>query len=172
MSPPAKPWTWASPFGCPPGWHIYAKNPGDAGLPTTVSWHPPPGATVGALIYPPHSTFDEGGLTTFGHAGCAVFTARATVPSGGTTFTVGAHVTWLACKDICIPGAADLSLTLPVTAGLPRASAETTQFPTVPPSPTAAAFGLAMAPGLALLGGLLLNPDALRLPDPGPEGPD
>src|ERR1700683_3237285 len=35
-----------------PGWHIYWKNPGDAGLPTLVKWDLPSGYSVGDLSYP------------------------------------------------------------------------------------------------------------------------
>jgi len=147
-------------FRLAPGWHIYARNPGDAGLPTEVAWTLPPGATVGELAYPPHQRFDEAGLTTYGYADSALFTARAvpaTVP-----FPVRAHVSWLACKEICIPGAADLFLDLPAAAGTPVPSAEAPSFALAAPmpsapQPSAAAIGIAAALGLAVLGGLLLN---------------
>jgi thiol:disulfide interchange protein DsbD len=144
-------------FRLAPGWHIYARNPGDAGLPTEVSWRLPPDAAVGELVYPPHRAFDEGGLTTFGYAGEVLFAARATTPQDAATLPVSA---WLACNAICIPGAADLSLTLPATIGTPpRPSADAARFaaPTEPPPAATPGIGLAAALGLALLGGLLLN---------------
>ncbi len=127
-------------FRLAPGWHIYARDPGDAGLPTEIAWRLPPGASVGDLIYPPHKAFDEGGLTTFGYDGEVRFTARAATPPGAAVLPVNARVTWLACKNICIPGGADLSLLLHAAAPPPAATA-----------------GLLAALGLALLGGLLLN---------------
>jgi thiol:disulfide interchange protein DsbD len=129
-------------FRLTPGWHIYARDPGDAGLPTAVAWRLPPGVAVGDLVYPPYRTFDEGGLTTFGYEGEVRFAARATPPPGATTLPVAARVTWLACNDICIPGAADLSLTLHAAAT---------------PASSTSALGLLAAFGFALLGGLLLN---------------
>jgi DsbC/DsbD-like thiol-disulfide interchange protein len=79
-------------FRLAPGWHIYARNPGDAGLPTEVSWRLPPDAAVGELVYPPHRAFDEGGLTTFGYAGEVLFAARATTPQDAATLPVSARV--------------------------------------------------------------------------------
>jgi len=32
----------------------------------------------------------------------------------GSTLPLAAHVEWLACRDICIPGRADVELALPV----------------------------------------------------------
>src|SRR5271167_1414229 len=34
------------------GWHVYWKNPGDAGLPTKVKWTLPEGFAAGPLMYP------------------------------------------------------------------------------------------------------------------------
>src|SRR5688572_29127413 len=35
-----------------PGWHGYWLNPGDAGLPMTIDWQLPPGASLGPLRFP------------------------------------------------------------------------------------------------------------------------
>ncbi len=148
-------------FRLAPGWHIYAENPGDAGLPTTVAWTLPQGASVGPLVYPPHKRFDEAGLTTYGYDTHAVFTARATAPAAAAPFVVGAKVSWLVCKDICIPGEASLSLTLPVAAGTPQPSFDALEFTAAPAAaplpPPASDLGIWLALGLALAGGVLLN---------------
>ena len=50
-----KPFTVGVLLKIDPGWHIYWKNPGDAGLPTKVKWTLPDGFTAGELRYPtPH----------------------------------------------------------------------------------------------------------------------
>ncbi len=146
-------------FRLEPGWHIYAKDPGDAGLPTEVAWTLPPGASVGPLNYPPHAKFDEGGLTTYGYADRAVFTARATAPGENAPLPIRARVSWLICKEICIPGQADLDLTLPVATGAPLPSLDAALFAadaSAPPPPVART-GLWVALALALAGGVLLN---------------
>src|SRR4051794_25705450 len=35
-----------------PGWHIYWRNPGDAGIATSIEWTLPPGITVGQIQWP------------------------------------------------------------------------------------------------------------------------
>src|SRR5207248_2595837 len=35
-----------------PGWHTYWKNPGQSGLPTTVTWELPPGVSAGEIQWP------------------------------------------------------------------------------------------------------------------------
>lgn len=145
-------------FRLDPGWHIYAKDPGDAGLPTEVVWTLPEGARVEPLVYPPHRTFDEAGLTTFGYADRAVFTARAVSPADDTPFPVRARVSWLICKEICIPGQADLDLVLPVAAGAPLPSLDAGLLAAAAlPPPPAPGLGLWLALGLAFAGGVLLN---------------
>ncbi|MBN2751135.1 MAG: thioredoxin family protein [Rhodospirillaceae bacterium] len=157
---PGQPITLGVAFDLAPGWHIYAQNPGDAGLPTEVDWILPPGTTHDDLAYPPATRFDEGGLITFGYADHAVLTTRATPPETNQPLHIGARVTWLACKTICIPGSANLSLTLPLVSGTSRPSPEPlalaqSDAPPLIHAPTRP--GPWMAIGLAVLGGILLN---------------
>lgn len=35
-----------------PGWHVYWRNPGDSGLPTTIDWRLPPGFSAGQILWP------------------------------------------------------------------------------------------------------------------------
>ena len=97
------------------GWHIYAENPGDAGLPTKVSWwikHWIPGVEIGPLHWPPHQEFiDPGGIRTFGYTGSLVLWNDLKVASHFTGHIVplSGKVSWLACKEICIPGSTELS---------------------------------------------------------------
>ena len=50
------------------GWHIYWRNPGDSGLPTTIRWNPHPGLNPGEIHWPRPSRFDEDGITTYGYS--------------------------------------------------------------------------------------------------------
>jgi len=106
-------------FEIEPGWHIYAKDPGDAGIPTKISWSVPPDASVSELHWPPHHEFlDPGDIRTYGYSGTVVLYstlthARRRRAAPASEIPVRASVKWLACKEVCIPGAAELSLTLP-----------------------------------------------------------
>jgi thiol:disulfide interchange protein len=103
-----------------PAWHTYWKNGGDAGLPTQVTWELPAGASAGELRWPaPHRYEEAGDLVTYGYTDDVVLLASFAPPPGlreGDRLTVRAKVSWLMCKDLCIPGNAEISLQLPVTA--------------------------------------------------------
>jgi len=54
----------------PEPWHVYWRNPGQAGLATRVEWDLPAGVTASALRWPrPPQRFDQGGIVGFGYAG-------------------------------------------------------------------------------------------------------
>jgi thiol:disulfide interchange protein DsbD len=105
------------------GWHIYAKEPGDAGLPTSVAWEGPAGVSFGPLTWPaPQRFLDPGDITTFGYSGTAVLHSPLsyhTVRDAYHTLPLQATVKWLACRELCIPGAARLELGLPVSSQPP-----------------------------------------------------
>ncbi len=122
-------------FDIEPGWHIYAKEPGDAGLPTKVAWSSLPGVRFGPLEWPAHQAFlDPGDIRTFGYSGSLVlasdvtYAARESVPE----IPVSAHVEWLACREICLPGKADLTMSIPVNATPPVHSTHSAFFDHVP----------------------------------------
>lgn len=96
------------------GWHIYWENPGDAGAPVTVSWSLPSGWRAGPLEQPVPSRFESQGLAGFGYAREVVMFALLTPPGGQpgnhAESTVKAEVSWLACRESCLPGSATLEL--------------------------------------------------------------
>ena len=108
------------------GWHIYAEEPGDAGLPTKVTWQGPAGTTFGPLVWPkPGRLLDPGDITTYGYTSDVVLfsSLEYSTPQGNaSTLPLQAKVSWLACRDVCIPGRATLSLSLPVSASAPAMS--------------------------------------------------
>ncbi|HEX5452580.1 MAG TPA: protein-disulfide reductase DsbD domain-containing protein [Stellaceae bacterium] len=114
-----------------PGWHTYWQNPGDSGLPTTVDWKMPAGFRAGGIVWPVPERFVQGNIGNYGYAGAADLLVPVTAPAGvapGSAAHLAAHASWLVCSDICIPGAADLRLDLPVAAAA------------VPPDPKEAAL--------------------------------
>ena len=112
------------------GWHIYAKEPGDAGLPTKIAWFGPWGATFGPLVWPkPQAFIDPGDIKTFGYTGAAVLSSDLSLSSTvKATVRVKARVKWLACKEACVPGSAELELTLPVSGAAPALSTHANFF--------------------------------------------
>lgn len=99
-------------------WHTYWQFSGDAGLPIQVEWQTPTGMSFGSLQWPlPGKYQEEGDLTVYGYADEVMLVAEALVPGGvvpGDTLHFAAEVSWLVCRELCIPGNASLSLALPV----------------------------------------------------------
>jgi len=105
-------------------WHSYWINPG-TGYPTSLKWKLPEGFTAGPIIWPtPHVVKDtRGQVTGNGYEGTAFLFVDITPPANlptGTPVTLRAKADWLMCSEVCMPGAADLELTLDVSAGQPE----------------------------------------------------
>lgn len=99
-----------------PGWHTYWHNPGDAGLPTRASWTLPDGFSAGELQWPRPGRFNTGPLVSFGYEEEVLLPVQVRVPDevAGRQVTLAARVSWLECQQVCVPGKADVALTLPV----------------------------------------------------------
>ena len=101
-----------------PGWHIYGADPGDAGLPTTVTFTLPAGFVAGRLQYPPPTEFGSAGdIVTYGYAGQVTLSTHVNPPADSpmdSPVTLRARAQWLACADLCVPGSTDLELELAV----------------------------------------------------------
>ena len=102
-----------------PHWHTYWLQPG-TGLPTSIEWQLPPGWTAGPIRWPaPHRVYDTAkNLAGNGYEGVVFLPVTLTPPRGlapGAPVTLRAKAEWLMCKDVCIPGDAELSLTLTPT---------------------------------------------------------
>jgi DsbC/DsbD-like thiol-disulfide interchange protein len=103
------------------GWHIYWVNPGDSGEPPRVDWHLPTGLTAGAIEWPtPRRLEDSSSIVDYGYEGAVLLIvpmhADPRLAAEHAT-QIGADVKLLVCShDMCIPGKAQLSLTLPIEA--------------------------------------------------------
>ncbi len=97
------------------GWHTYWKNPGDAGAPTDIQWTLPAGWKAGAIQWPRPKRLPVGPLMDYGYEGMLWLLTTLTVPTDAKgPVTVGAHASWLVCRQICIPEDATLTLSLRV----------------------------------------------------------
>ena len=101
------------------GWHVYWRNPGDTGLPTSLSWILPTGIEAGDPQWPYPQLEVTGDIVNYGYERETLLPVALKIPadfSAATTLNLQAKARWLVCKDICIPGSADLSLAWPATA--------------------------------------------------------
>jgi thiol:disulfide interchange protein DsbD len=107
------------------GWHTYWEYSGDAGLPTTIQWQLPQGFTAGPIEWPvPEAKLESGDIQTYAYGGRVLLLTTIT-PTAGVSgnITLKAKADWLVCKETCIPGGAELELTLPVATNSSPANA-------------------------------------------------
>ncbi|HEY1743464.1 MAG TPA: thioredoxin family protein [Granulicella sp.] len=100
-------------------WHVYWINAGDSGEPPRITWTLPAGITAGPMQFPPPSQLPLGPLMDFGYEDQVAFpftvTAAPTLKPGKVH--LDAHVRWLVCSNVCLPGKAHLGLDLDVVKG-------------------------------------------------------
>ena len=98
------------------GWHVYWKNPGEAGLPSEVVWDAPR-VDVGPLRWPApevHRSPDDS-ITSYGYGGEVVLFAGAKARADvQPPLTVVATVEVLVCEVQCIPARFELTRVLGV----------------------------------------------------------
>jgi thiol:disulfide interchange protein/DsbC/DsbD-like thiol-disulfide interchange protein len=110
-----------------PHWHTYWLNPG-TGLATSLAWNLPPGWTAGDIQWPAPAVLTDhtGSVVGNGYEGETFLLVTLTPPASlapGGTVNLKAAAEWLMCRDVCIPGSADVALTLPVSADAPQPDA-------------------------------------------------
>ena len=107
-------------------WHVNWLNPGDAGLAPTLKWALPQGFTAGDINWPIPKRIPVGDMMLFGYDGTVLLPVEITPPSqfNEDEFTFLADCDWVVCGDVCIPGEAKLSLTLPVKKEAPQINTE------------------------------------------------
>lgn len=139
-----------------PTWHTYWQYGGDAGFPTTLDWTLPPGFAAGPIEWPLPERLKEPGdieVYAYGHETMLLVTIVPPANLTEKTVTLRAKSSWLVCAEICIPGKADLELTLPVAPSAEPANQELfaryrAQLPSAEPPP----FELAWTQGKDGLG--------------------
>jgi thiol:disulfide interchange protein DsbD len=97
-------------FKLEPGWHVYWQNAGDSGEPPNIQWTLPTGITAGPMQFPAPSRLPLGPLMDFGYENEVLFPFSLDVASSAKPGPVALHarVNWLVCREVCIPGKAEL----------------------------------------------------------------
>ncbi|HVU25653.1 MAG TPA: protein-disulfide reductase DsbD domain-containing protein [Opitutus sp.] len=120
---PGHPFTVALRLQHEPHWHTYWLNPG-TGLATELKWQLPPGWTAGPIQWPAPVILRDhtGTVVGNGYEGDTLLPVTITPAAGaapGASAVLKADAEWLMCSDVCIPGNADVSLSLPVSSAAP-----------------------------------------------------
>jgi thiol:disulfide interchange protein len=99
-------------FKLEPGWHVYWKNAGDSGEPPRIRWTLPEGITAGQFQFPAPKRLPLGPLMDFGYEDEVLFPLTLNVGKAVKPGPVALHakVDWLVCREVCIPGKAELEV--------------------------------------------------------------
>ena len=98
-------------------WHTYWKNAGDAGMASYINWNLPERFTASEIHWPYPQKIYMSGLANYGYEGETTLLIKITPPQNydKDSVTLKAHAGWLVCKVECLPGNADLEITLPIS---------------------------------------------------------
>jgi DsbC/DsbD-like thiol-disulfide interchange protein len=116
MVAPGKPFTVALHMKLPPGWHNYYSNPGESGVPTTITWSLPAGFTAGPIQWPLPERITIDKVPMYGYQGELWLPTAITPPKTAKpgAVVVKAKAEWLLCAAECVPQSAELQLGLKV----------------------------------------------------------
>lgn len=116
----------------PPGWKTYWRNPGDAGIPPSFDWSQSGNVAAASVLYPaPRRLVDKSG-TTIGYMDRVTFPVRIDVKDASQPVTLRVTVGYGVCKDICVPGEAQLAIDIDTAASLTLPAALATALDGVP----------------------------------------
>jgi len=101
-----------------PQWHTYWRNSGASGIPTAIQWDLPPGITAGEIQWPVPEKLPPDDLTTYIYETDVLLLVPLKLAPGMTpgAYELKATVSWLECKEQCVPGKAQATATLEVGA--------------------------------------------------------
>jgi DsbC/DsbD-like thiol-disulfide interchange protein len=103
------------------GWKTYWRMPGDAGVPPSFNWADSANTAAIKVLYPAPVRLIEPAAETIGYKGSVVFPVEVKPLDAGKPVELSLALELGICREICIPGEARLSLTIP-PAGLAGAS--------------------------------------------------
>ncbi|MGH7885327.1 MAG: protein-disulfide reductase DsbD domain-containing protein, partial [Thermodesulfobacteriota bacterium] len=103
-------------FEIKPDWHIYWKNPGDSGLPTSIKLDLPEEFKSGEIHWPLPTTFISGEVNiNYGYEKTLLLWTTVKAPENLSTImplSIKGKANWVSCREICIQGESELNLKL------------------------------------------------------------
>lgn len=100
-------------FKLEPGWKIYWRSPGDAGLPPKANWAGSQNLGDTTMRWPAPERFELFDLDTFGYGDEVVLPVDAHVVRRGEPVALRLALDYLVCEKICIPYQTSLRLDVP-----------------------------------------------------------
>lgn len=96
-----------------PGWHTYWRHPGDSGIAPSFDWSKSENVAEVELLWPAPLRFDQPDDLTVGYKDQVVWPVLVRPLDQAKPVTLRLSMHYGVCSDICVPGEADLHLTLP-----------------------------------------------------------
>ena len=96
-----------------PGWKTYWKSPGDGGFAQSISWENSTNVSNVNILWPTPFEFEILGLKSLGYQNDVIFPLEIEVEDEFKNAFLNLHVTFLICKEVCIPGDATVFLEIP-----------------------------------------------------------
>ncbi|MGQ9643096.1 MAG: protein-disulfide reductase DsbD domain-containing protein, partial [Ignavibacterium sp.] len=96
------------------GWHIYWRNPGDSGMPTSFEFILPENVKVSEIKWVVPKIFEFEGYASYGYEDVAVFPFSIYIPENfnQNEITIEVNLRSLVCKDVCKPFNQKISRTI------------------------------------------------------------
>ena len=95
------------------GWHIYWRNPGEAGLPPELDHGQSLNVQDVSFAWPVPVRDVEYGIETFIYKDTVVLPLEVTLQQPGQPLDLRGRVDFLICAEVCIPDAVDVAFSLP-----------------------------------------------------------
>lgn len=97
-------------------WHTYWRNPGDSGEAPVITINSEPELSFGDIQWPIPKGIPVAHLVNYGYESENLLVVEAKIPENvsAASVEVNAQLSWLVCKEDCIPGSAELSLIIPI----------------------------------------------------------
>ena len=99
------------------GWKTYWQSPGDGGFPQNIIWNKSSNVKSLEILWPTPKEFEILGIKSIGYSDKVIFPIAINVKDKNLSTKVIIDLNYLVCKDICIPGIANLELIIPPAKG-------------------------------------------------------
>nr|WP_165399004.1 protein-disulfide reductase DsbD domain-containing protein [Shewanella maritima] len=106
-------------------WHTYWQNPGDSGEAPTVEWSASVPLSFGDILWPIPQQIPVAHLVNYGYDGQVLLMVPVELSNAdklAEQVDIKVSLSWLVCQEDCIPGWADLTLSLPVSVNTQESS--------------------------------------------------
>ena len=100
-------------FRLAPGWKIYWRTPGEAGLPPTIDLLADGDAVISQIKWPVPKRFNAFGFDNFGYDSAVILPLQVSGHRPGSSIQLRGQIEALVCADICVPLGGSVALTMP-----------------------------------------------------------